>query len=89
MLESDFGRRGMIWVDPVHVDNPPRPKELYLMFPPIYSTGAVPHEVVEKSRGERDWLCFGDHLGAEGLEICFFYRQWRPQDALCECSGIF
>lgn len=42
----------MIWVDPVHGGQPYRPKELYLMFPPIYSTGAVPHEVVEKSRGD-------------------------------------
>ena len=42
----------MIWVDPVHGGQPYRPKELYLMFPPIYSPGAVPHEVVEKSRGD-------------------------------------
>lgn len=42
----------MIWVDLVHGRQHFNPKELYLMFSLIYSTDAVPHEVVEKSRGD-------------------------------------
>lgn len=42
----------MIWVDLVHGGQHSNPKELYLMFSLIYSTDAVPHKVVEKSRGD-------------------------------------